>query len=85
MHRQVTCVPVVWNGAGDLSGTYFRCCFRLEQVNGDDTGLDSGNVKALTFIMSGFTNAGAGKLIGPDGQEMDTEEFLSSLEINSSG
>jgi len=24
---------------------------------------------------------GAGKLIGPDGQEMDTEEFLSSLEV----
>jgi hypothetical protein len=29
--------------------------------------------------MSGFTNAGAGKLIGPDGQEMDNEAFLSDL------
>lgn len=77
-------VPVVWNGAGDLSGTTLDIALG-RAVNGNDTGLDSGNVKALTFIMSGFTNAGAGKLIGPDGQEMDTEEFLSSLEINSSG
>ena len=77
-------VPVVWNGAGELSGTTLDIALG-RAVNGDDTGLSSGNVKALTFIMSGFTNAGAGKLIGPDGQEMDTEEFLSSLEINSSG
>jgi hypothetical protein len=31
--------------------------------------------------MSGFSNAGAGKLIGPDGQEMDNESFLSDLTV----
>ena len=31
--------------------------------------------------MSGFTSLGDGKLIGPDGQEMDTEAFLSDLII----
>ena len=77
-------VPVVWNSAGELSGTTLGIALG-RAVNGDDTSITEGNVKALTFIMSGFTNAGAGKLIGPDGQEMDTEEFLSSLEINSSG
>jgi len=29
--------------------------------------------------LSGFTTVGDGKLIGPDGQEMDTESFLSNL------
>ena len=32
--------------------------------------------------MSGFSNAGAGKLIGPDGQEMDNESFLTDLRVN---
>jgi hypothetical protein len=31
--------------------------------------------------MSGFANTGAGQLIGPDGNPMDTETFLAGLEI----
>jgi hypothetical protein len=31
--------------------------------------------------LCGFANAGTGKLIGPDGSEMDTESFLSDLRI----
>jgi hypothetical protein len=31
--------------------------------------------------MCGFANSGAGKLIGPDGNEMDTESFLSDLVV----
>jgi hypothetical protein len=31
--------------------------------------------------MSGFSSAGAGQLIGPNGNTMDTEEFLSGLNI----
>ena len=46
-------------------------------------GTDGGPVyrKAL-IVMSGFSSAGAGKLIGPDGQEMDNEAFLSDLRVN---
>ena len=33
------------------------------------------------IAISGFTNAGAGKLAGPNGNIMDTEEFLASLEV----
>jgi hypothetical protein len=46
-------------------------------------GTDGGPVyrKAL-IVMSGFSSAGAGKLIGPDGQEMDNESFLSDLRVN---
>jgi hypothetical protein len=46
------------------------------------TGADGGPVyrKAL-IVLTGFTNAGEGKLIGPDGQEMDSEAFLSDLRV----
>jgi hypothetical protein len=40
-----------------------------------------GNTKKVIIGMSGFSSVGAGKLIGPDGQEMDTESFLSDLRI----
>jgi hypothetical protein len=33
------------------------------------------------FALTGFSSAGAGKLIGPDGQEMDNEAFLSDLTV----
>ena len=51
-------------------------------VNGNVTGIATGNVKSLIFALSGFSSAGAGKLIGPDGQEMDNEDFLASLEVS---
>ena len=40
-----------------------------------------GNQRKVIIALSGFTNAGAGRLIGPDGNEMDTEAFLSDLRI----
>ena len=39
----------------------------------------SGNVRKVIIALSGFQNAGVGKLIAPDGNEIDTESFLSSL------
>ena len=60
------CVPVVWDGGELVRAT----CFMTTQVM----------YKSILVELSGFSSAGAGKLIGPDGQEMDTEDFLSSLE-----
>jgi hypothetical protein len=40
-----------------------------------------GNQRKVIIKLEGFANAGAGKLIGPDGNEMDTEAFLSDLRI----
>jgi hypothetical protein len=37
--------------------------------------------RKVLIVMSGFAQAGAGKLIGPDGQPMDNEAFLSDLTI----
>jgi len=45
----------------------------------------TGETRAIIVALSGFSSAGAGKLIGPDGQEMDTEEFLASLELDADG
>ena len=42
-------------------------------------------LRTVLVALSGFSNVGAGKLIGPDGQEMDTEDFLASLETKTSG
>lgn len=39
-------------------------------------------VSNVVIAVSGFTNAGAGKLAGPTGNVMDTEEFLASLEVS---
>jgi hypothetical protein len=52
-------------------------------TNGDlvPTGYTSGTYRKAIIVMSGFSNSGAGKLIGPDGQEIDSETFLSDLKI----
>ena len=40
-----------------------------------------GNYRKVLIVMSGFASDGAGKLIGPDGQPMDNEAFLSDLTV----
>jgi hypothetical protein len=46
------------------------------------TGLTSGDtVEELILELSGFNSDKAGRLTGPDGNEMDTEEFLASLKV----
>jgi hypothetical protein len=40
---------------------------------------------SLVVKFSGFTKDGQGKLIGPNGSVMDTEEFLASAEVNFGG
>ena len=41
----------------------------------------AGEFRKILIGLSGFTTTGDGKLIGPDGQEMDTESFLSDLKL----
>lgn len=41
----------------------------------------SGEHRKIIVALSGFSQVGAGKLIGPDGQEMDNESFLSDLTL----
>ena len=41
-------------------------------------------VSSVVLKITGFDKPGQGKIIGPDGNEMDTEEFLASLQVSSS-
>jgi hypothetical protein len=43
--------------------------------------IPAGNYRKVIMKLCGFANAGTGKLIGPDGNEQDTETFLSDLRI----
>ena len=44
--------------------------------------IPTGTTKSYVILeLSGFTSGGAGKLKGPNGNEMDSEEFLASLQV----
>ena len=45
------------------------------------SGYGTDSYRKVLLVMSGFASDGAGKLIGPNGQPMDTEEFLADLTI----
>ena len=47
-----------------------------------NSGYTAGEYRKVLLAVTGFTSAGAGKLIGPDGQVMDNEAFLSDLQVN---
>ena len=47
----------------------------------DDENPDPGIRRKVIISLCNFATSGAGKLIGPDGSEMDTETFLSDLII----
>ena len=44
-----------------------------------------GTVRSVIIEVTGFQNAGAGKLTGPDGNEMDSEAFLASFAVFNAG
>jgi len=60
-----TVVTVAWDALGLLSPSAYT----------------EDNYRKVLIVMSGFASAGAGKLIGPDGQPMDNEAFLSDLTV----
>ena len=45
------------------------------------SGYTTSDYRKVLIVMSGFASDGAGKLIGPDGQPMDNEAFLSDLTV----
>jgi hypothetical protein len=63
--RTITATTVVWNGSNLIQSGYAA----------------NTEFRKVLIGMSGFNNAGAGKLIGPNGNEMDNEEFLAGLTI----
>ena len=63
--------PVIVSANGQTVATAFA----------DQPVAADGSIRSLTMCVTGFTSAGAGRLTGPDGNEMDTESFLASLTI----
>ena len=66
----VVCDTVAWSN-GTLVNT--------------STAYDNQNVRKVIVSMCGFANTGNGKLIGPDGNEYDSESFLSDLRVYANG
>ena len=67
--------PVILSANGQTVDT----AFASQPVAAD------GSVRNLTMCITGFTGEGAGRLTGPDGNEMDTETFLASLTLVNGG
>lgn len=66
-----TPTSVVWSA----SCTNFQPASSGFVVGGD------GSIRTVILKVTGFNSTNAGKLTGPDGNEMDTEEFLASLTV----
>mgnify|MGYP003624163680 CR=1 FL=1 len=67
--------PVIWTA----------CSTGNEFTTGITAQAGDGSVRTQILKMCGFNTAGAGRLTGPTGNEMDTEEFLASLDITTDG
>ena len=55
-----------------------------EGIATDSTTMAAGEQSSVIVKFGGFSKLGSGKLAGPNGNEMDTEEFLASLDIQNS-
>ena len=68
-----------------VTGTVINMVSFSEGVASVESAIATGvSVSNVILEISGFTAVGAGKLAGPNGQEMDTEEFLASLQVQCS-
>lgn len=64
----LTATPGNLDGAGEFAA-------------GQPTAAADGTVRGVVIALSGFSSVNKGRLTGPVGNEMDTEEFLASLKI----
>ena len=70
--------PVVWTACTDgTPGNDF--------TDGVSAFAGDGSVRTQILKMCNFNDAGAGRLTGPNGNEMDSEEFLASLMVTVDG
>ena len=70
-----------WTACSTYAGVQKWVGDQLVNAAAVDDPVYIGNKRKVLMKMCGFTTVGAGKLIGPDGQEMDSESFLSDLVI----
>jgi len=55
----------------------------VEEINADNYPTNSmdGSITSMMLEVTGFSSYNAGRLTGPDGNEMDTEAFLASMKV----
>jgi hypothetical protein len=75
----------VWNPAGSALVDATANTLGALAISGGTTLCTNGGLRSAIVALAGFQSDGAGKLIGPNGNEMDSEEFLASLELQPSG
>jgi hypothetical protein len=61
--------------------TWTACSTGNEFTAGKGAAAGDGSLRNQIVEVTGFNGAGAGKLISPDGNEMDTESFLASFKV----
>ena len=59
--------------------------FSAGQPSESAAALSGASVSSAIVVLSGFTKTGQGKMVGADGNVMDTEEFLASLNVTVTG
>jgi len=64
-----------------ITGSAVTAAWNNVTLNLDPAAYATDDYRKVLIIMSGFASDGAGKLIGPDGQPIDNESFLSDLTI----
>ena len=66
----------------DITPVVFKN-YELVKIDGDNPAKKyaDGSVRNVILKVGGFSSYNAGKLTGPDGNEMDTEAFLASLKV----
>jgi hypothetical protein len=74
----------VWNPAGNALVPAYANALGALATSGGTVDCANNGLRSAIVALTGFQSGGAGKLIGPSGNEMDTEEFLASLELSPS-
>ena len=64
-----------------ITATVVTAAWNSTTLNLDPSAYATDSYRKVLLIMSGFASDGAGKLIGPDGNPIDNESFLSDLTI----
>ena len=79
-----TTVVQSWNSAGSALGDATANTLGAISLSGGTIDCANNGLRSAIVALRNFQSSGAGKLIGPSGNEMDTEEFLASLELSPS-
>ena len=74
--KMATATPVILKGKTRKAGAHMEAASVATYPTHND-----GTLHNIMLEVKGFNSFNAGKLTGPDGNEMDTEEFLASMKV----